>query len=96
MIIMMKFYILLIRLKMYKKTIILIALVLLTSCNNTENNNLQNNKTETMAKEIIQTASLEEGDLVATMKTTNGTLKIKLFNKIVPNTVNNFVGLAQE
>jgi len=44
-----------------------------------------------MAKETIQTAPLEKGDLVAIMKTTNGTMKIKLFNKIVPNTVNNFV-----
>jgi hypothetical protein len=44
-----------------------------------------------MNKENIQTAPLQEGDLVATMKTTNGTLKIKLFNRIVPNTVNNFV-----
>ncbi|MDQ7009869.1 MAG: peptidylprolyl isomerase [Candidatus Gracilibacteria bacterium] len=63
-----------------------------------ENNNLQTKeKIETMAKkENIQTAPLQEGDLVATMKTTNGTIKIKLFNKIVPNTVNNFVGLAQD
>ena len=60
------------------------------------NNNLDNNK-EIMAKtENIQKAGLEEGDLVATMKTTNGTIKIKLFNKIVPNTVNNFAGLAGE
>jgi hypothetical protein len=50
-----------------------------------------------MAKtENIQKAPLQEGDLVATMKTTNGTIKIKLFNKIVPNTVNNFVALAQK
>jgi len=59
-------------------------------------NNLENNNKETMAKKTIQTAPLEKGDLVATMKTTNGTMKIKLFNKIVPNTVNNFVGLAQD
>ncbi len=60
-----------------------------------ETNNLQNKEKETMGKENIQTSALEKGDLVATMKTTNGTLKIKLFNTIVPNTVNNFVGLAQ-
>ena len=60
-------------------------------------NNLQTKeKIETMSKKNIQTAPLEKGDLVAIMKTTNGTLKIKLFNKIVPNTVNNFVWLAQE
>lgn len=60
-----------------------------------QNNNLENNKKE-MVKKTIQTAPLEKGDLVAIIKTTNGTMKIKLFNKIVPNTVNNFVGLAQE
>ena len=53
-------------------------------------------KTKTMIQENIQKAPLQEGDYVAIMKTTNGTIKIKLFNKIVPNTVNNFVGLAKE
>ena len=62
-----------------------------------QENNLQTKEQiDTMTKENIQTAPLQEGDLVATMKTTNGTLKIKLFNKIVPNTVNNFAGLAQD
>lgn len=62
-----------------------------------QNNNLENNNKETMTKtENIQKTALEEGDLVATMKTTNGTIKIKLFNKIVPNTVNNFAGLTGE
>ena len=61
-----------------------------------QENNLENNNIETMAKETIQTSPLEKGDLVATMKTTNWTMKIKLFNKIVPNTVNNFAGLAQD
>jgi peptidyl-prolyl cis-trans isomerase A (cyclophilin A) len=62
-----------------------------------EEGNLQTKEQiDTMTKENIQTAPLQEGDLVATMKTTNGTLKIKLFNRIVPNTVNNFVWLAQD
>jgi uncharacterized membrane protein len=63
-----------------------------------QKDNLQTKeKKETMAKtEKIQKAGLQEGDLVATMKTTNGTIKIKLFNNIVPNTVNNFAGLAQD
>jgi len=30
------------------------------------------------------------------MKTTNGTIKIKLFQKEVPHTVNNFLALAQD
>ncbi len=61
-----------------------------------ENNNLKTNEKKEMTNKNIQKAPLEKGDLVATMKTTNGTIKIKLFNKIVPNTVNNFAGLAGE
>jgi peptidyl-prolyl cis-trans isomerase B (cyclophilin B) len=47
-------------------------------------------------KETLQTAKLQNGDIVATMKTTNGTIKIKLFQKEVPHTVNNFIGLSQD
>jgi len=62
-----------------------------------KNNLNTKEKKETMTKkENIQTAPLKSGDLVATMKTTNGTIKIKLFNDIVPNTVKNFVGLAKQ
>lgn len=35
------------------------------------------------------------GDVIATMNTSKWEIKIKLFNNLVPNTVNNFVGLAQ-
>ncbi len=49
-----------------------------------------------MDKKNIQTSSLKKWDLVSIMKTTNGIIKIKLFNKIVPNTVNNFAILGQE
>ncbi len=64
---------------------------------NTWTTNLQTNSTATMAKkETLQTAALQDGDIVATMKTTNGTMKIKLFQKEVPHTVNNFIGLAQD
>ena len=64
----------------------------------TQKNNLQTKqKKETMTKkENIQTAPLKAGDLVAIMKTTNGTIKIKLFKDLVPNTVNNFIWLAKQ
>jgi len=61
-----------------------------------ENNNLKIKEKKEMTNKNIQKAPLEKGDLVAIMKTTNGTIKIKLFNKLVPNTVNNFVGLAKK
>ncbi len=67
-----------------------------TAYSNTWTTNLETNSPETMAKESMQTAALQDGDIVATMKTTNGTMKIKLFQKEVPNTVNNFIGLAQD
>jgi len=58
----------------------------------TEKNNLKTKeKKETMAKkENVQNAPLKAGDLVATMKTTNGTIKIKLFH------YNNLVLLIQQ
>jgi len=43
-----------------------------------------------------QTSKLENWDIVAIMTTTNWTIKIKLFPKDVPNTVNNFVWLAKK
>ena len=51
------------------------------------NDNMTNN---------IQTKWLENWDKVAVMKTTNGTIKIKLFQDLVPMTVNNFIGLAEK
>jgi len=43
-----------------------------------------------------QTKKLEDGDIVAVMKTTNGTMTIKLFTQDVPKTTLNFMGLAQQ
>ena len=64
---------------------------------NTWTTNLHTNTWTTMAKkELLQTATLQDWDIVATMKTTNGTIKIKLFQKEVPHTVNNFLALAQD
>ena len=43
----------------------------------------------------IQTAVPVAGDLIAIMHTNMGDIKIKLFEKEVPNTVKNFVELAK-
>lgn len=62
-----------------------------------QNTTLETNETEEMAKkETYQTTPLQDGDLVATIKTTNGTMKVKLFADEVPSTVNNFAALAQD
>ncbi len=62
----------------------------------TTNETLLNNE-EQMTKKIgVQNEPLQNWDIVATMKTTNGTIKIKLFRTLVPNTVNNFIWLAQK
>ncbi len=59
--------------------------------------NLETKDTQTMAKkETYQTAPLKDWDLVATIKTTNGSIKVKLFGEDVPSTVNNFAILAQD
>ena len=59
--------------------------------------NLETNTDAQMAKkDTLQNAPLKDGDLVATIKTTNGTIKVKLFQNEVPSTVNNFAILAQD
>jgi len=56
-------------------------------------NNLSDNINNTMTGNY-QINKPENGDLVAVMKTTNWTMKIRLFVKDVPSVVNNFIGLA--
>lgn len=63
------------------------------------NNNLGNNQNNEMKKienknNSYQTELPKDGDLVAIMKTTNGTFKIRLFKDDVPSVVNNFIWLA--
>jgi len=53
-----------------------------------------NEETENMND--YQTKGFENGDIVAVMKTTNGTMKIKLFTEDVPKTTLNFIIHAQE
>jgi cyclophilin family peptidyl-prolyl cis-trans isomerase len=43
----------------------------------------------------MQTEKLKDGDTVAVMTTSNGTIKIKLFPELAPKTVLNFMGHAQ-
>jgi len=76
-----------------------------SSTENLENNetveekpNLENNNNEKMDNKIEfnQTDKPQDGDLVAIMKTTNGTMKFRLFLEQAPKTVLNFAGLAQK
>lgn len=50
---------------------------------------------DTNTDTTMQTEKLKDGDTVAVMTTTNGTLTIKLFPELAPKTVLNFMGLAQ-
>jgi cyclophilin family peptidyl-prolyl cis-trans isomerase/FKBP-type peptidyl-prolyl cis-trans isomerase 2 len=43
-----------------------------------------------------QTATLQDGDKAVVVKTTNGTITIKMFTKEAPKTALNFMGLAQK
>lgn len=47
-------------------------------------------------KTSYQTEAPKSWDIIAIMKTTNGTIKIKLFPEDVPSVVNNFIWLANE
>ena len=91
-----------------KKLWLLFLIVFLVSCwaqNDTINNtqswtqdtnsgtNLSDNNDTKMWK---QTEGLQDGDVVAVMKTTNGTIKVKLFTKDTPITTTNFIGLSKK
>ncbi len=88
-----------------KKFSLLFLIVFLVSCNSDTNNedftwqekkdvnNLPYNNTEMTNK---QTQWLQNWDIVAIMKTTNGTIKIKLFTDLVPITTTNFIALSKK
>ncbi len=63
--------------------------------NNTNNSKDTTNQNENM-KTNYQTQAPKSWDIIAVMKTTNGTIKIKLFIKDVPSVVNNFIWLANK
>jgi len=73
-------------------TVFILSLFLFSCTNkntNTEKiNNLDNNKT--------QMNNYKEGDIVAVMKTTNGTINILLETEKAPITTTNFIGLAEQ
>lgn len=56
--------------------------------------NLQTNTEQIM--DTFQTKKLEDWDVVAIMKTTNGTITLKLFTELVPATTANFIGLSKQ
>lgn len=63
---------------------------------NSWNTNLTSNTDENMAKNDYQLAQIKKWDIVAVMKTTNWTMKIKLFSKDAPLAVTNFIWLAKK
>lgn len=91
-----------------KKLGLLLLIMFLVSCNtnkdvwNTQTGsqatgtieNLTTNNDTNMTN--IQTKALENWDVVAIMKTTNGTMTIKLFTDLVPVTTTNFIWLAKK
>ena len=50
----------------------------------------------TIMEDFDQTAEPEKGDKIVVMKTTKGTIKIRLFPDFAPKTVENFVGLTEK
>ena len=76
---------------MKKIITVLILSLFLFSCTNKnieKTNNLDNNKT--------QMSNYKDGDVVAVMKTTNGTIDILLETEKAPITTTNFIGLAEQ
>lgn len=61
-----------------------------------QTNNLNTNTTDDMAKNDYQLAKPSQWDIVAVMKTTNGTIKIKLFKEEAPLAVTNFIALSKK
>jgi len=74
---------------MMKQLLMLLLVALLLGCKSESN---------TQQKGDIVTQYMNENDTVtvAVMKTTMGTIELLLFDKLVPKTVENFVGLAEK
>ncbi len=84
----------------------LIALLLLSACTggqtgttpgNTTQTNTWDNLTTNIETEMpkYEAPAIENGDVVATITTNNGTIKLKLFTELVPKTTANFIGLSK-
>lgn len=61
---------------------------------NTNSGNLNTNSNNEMT--TLQTKWLENGNIVAVVKTSTWTIKIKLFTDLVPETTTNFIALAKK
>jgi len=73
-------------------SLLIVPLLFLSSCGTKEietDTTLTNNDNTTMS-------TFENGDIVAVMKTTNGTIQIKLHTKEVPKTTTNFIALSKK
>lgn len=87
-----------------KILLIMLTMILCTGCSASANNTskvmsdevkIMNMQSENEEREY-QFESPKSGDVVATIKTNHGDMKVKLFKDIAPKTVENFVGLANK
>ncbi len=83
-----------------------LSLIMLTACSTSEQKEIEKvfqdgppeivtTNEETMSA-FDQTTMPEDGEQIVVMETTEGTMKIKLFPKKAPKTVENFVGLVDK
>lgn len=56
--------------------------------------NLETNIETPMAK--YEAPAIENGDIIATIKTNNGTIKLKIYKNLVPKTALNFIWLSEQ
>lgn len=81
-----------------------LSLIILTSCGDSAEKDINkvyqggpvttsNNSTMTLST-FKQDAMPEKGEQIVVMETSMGTIKIRLFPKLVPKTVENFIGLV--
>ena len=85
--------------------LLILSLAMLTACSSTEEEDInkvyQGSPTEvklntTTMSDFDQTAMPESGEQIVVMETSMGTIKIKLFPKKAPKTVENFIGLIEK
>ena len=86
---------------------IVLSFALLTACGQSEEKEIEKvyqggplptavTLTEITMEDFDQTAMPEKGEQIVVMKTSKGTIKIRLFPKQVPKTVENFIGLTDK
>jgi len=89
--------------KLFAVILIMLSFSILTSCGGEsdiekiyQGSPEQFTDKNTIMEDFDQTAMPEKGDKIVVMKTTKGTIKIRLFSDFVPKTVENFVGLTEK